>query len=132
VADPAQRRLSSSLAIFWDLIPESCTNYLLRLEAQQYGVKVSTVCPGRVKSEVLYTNPIAGITKDEYIEMGGVKVWDASKAAKVILRDVEKNKPIIAFPFYCRVLWRIHRYLPPMYAWMNKKSLLRYRSIKSS
>jgi len=104
----------------------------LRPEAEQYGVKVSTVCPGRVKSDMLDTNPIAGITKEAYIELGGVKMWDASKAAEVILQGVEKNKPIIVFPSYCRILWLIHRYLPPLYAWMNKKAFLRYRSIKTS
>jgi len=104
----------------------------LRPEAEQYGVKVSTVCPGRVKSDMLDTNPISGITKDQYIEMGGVKMWDASKAAEVILQGVEKNKPIIIFPFYCQILWRIHRYFPCLYAWMNKKAFLKYRSIKSS
>ncbi len=61
----------------------------LRGWLKPYGIKVSVVCPGFVKSEITAKNkfPMPGL-------------MNADKAAKIIQNGINKNKPRITFPCY--------------------------------
>jgi hypothetical protein len=55
---------------------------------------------------------------------------DTAKAARVILRDVARNRAIIVFPFLARYLWWLHRISPTItdfIARMMTKGNRRYR-----
>ncbi len=82
-------------------------SHTLRAEAARHGVKVSVVCPGRVRSAIWGT-PILG---DRVIKAAPADAMAAEAAAAFIWRGVEKNRATIIFPRSSRtsaLLYRLH------------------------
>jgi NAD(P)-dependent dehydrogenase (short-subunit alcohol dehydrogenase family) len=84
----------------------------LRIEAASFGVKVSVVCPGLVDT------PILGATKYVKLDPEALrKIWPGKpipprKAARQILRGVDRNRFYIVLTATVEALWRLHRYAP--------------------
>ena len=73
----------------------------LRLELIPYGIKVSTVCPGFIKTPMTEKNPFK-------MPM----LMDVDKAVSIIVRDLEKGKEDIAFPRLLYAGVRMMNFLP--------------------
>lgn len=86
----------------------------LRMEAAELGVKVSVVCPGEIRTS----------KPNQRYKFGLV---DAKEAAEIILRGVAKNQPIIVFPLYARVLWRLNRLFPKILFPLGRKIVRDFR-----
>jgi short-subunit dehydrogenase len=85
----------------------------LRTEGAGLGVKVSVVCPGPVVSQFVENATRLGeYKKDVFSAIPQFVLMDTAKAARVILRDVARNRAIIVFPFHARFLWWLHRFSP--------------------
>jgi NAD(P)-dependent dehydrogenase (short-subunit alcohol dehydrogenase family) len=84
----------------------------LQIEAAAFGVKVSVVCPGVIDT------PIFDATKYVKLDPGAIKAiaperpMPPRKAARRILRDMERNRFFIVITATAQVLWRLHRYAP--------------------
>jgi NAD(P)-dependent dehydrogenase (short-subunit alcohol dehydrogenase family) len=79
----------------------------LRLEGADLGVKVSVVCPGYVRTPIFDNAVVVGMPREVANRTPGrVKMIEAAEAARVILRGVERNQAVIAFPRYIRWAWR--------------------------
>lgn len=66
----------------------------LRLEAEKYNVKVSTVCPGVIETKVLTTIKTFGVNRKKLVDLMKTSV-SPEKCSQIILRGVVKNKNII-------------------------------------
>jgi NAD(P)-dependent dehydrogenase (short-subunit alcohol dehydrogenase family) len=78
----------------------------LRLEGADLGVKVSVVCPGYVKTPIFDAAVVVGMPREVVNRTPGwVKMIEAAEAARVIIRGVERNQAVIAFPRYIRWAW---------------------------
>jgi NAD(P)-dependent dehydrogenase (short-subunit alcohol dehydrogenase family) len=103
----------------------------LRTEGAGLGVKVSVICPGPVVSRIVENATRLGeYEKDVFSEIPQSMLMDTAKAARVILRDVARNRAIIVFPFLARYLWWLHRISPTItdfIARMMTKGNRRYR-----
>jgi NADP-dependent 3-hydroxy acid dehydrogenase YdfG len=85
----------------------------LRAEAAALGVKVSVVCPGFVHTRALDSATYVGVRKRAVIaEMSSIKMMDAARCARAILRGVERNRAIITDCALTRLLWRLYRLWP--------------------
>jgi NAD(P)-dependent dehydrogenase (short-subunit alcohol dehydrogenase family) len=85
----------------------------LRAEGAGLGVKVSVICPGPVASRIVDdATRLGAYEKDVFTEVPSFMLMDASKAARVILKGVARNRAIIVFPFLARYLWWLHRISP--------------------
>ena len=85
----------------------------LRAEGAGLGVKVSVVCPGPVVSNIVDDATMVGEYKKNFMaDAPQFMLMDTSRAARVILRDVARNRAIIVFPFLARYLWWLHRISP--------------------
>lgn len=74
----------------------------LRVVLAKHGVKVTTICPGFVESELT----------DEY--PGTMPfLWKTDRAARKIADSLEKNRGEVVFPWQMKMLVRIFRCLPP-------------------
>lgn len=99
----------------------------LRYEGADLGVKVSTICPGRVKTDIFKSSIVVNVS-DEYVSNNiSVKAMDVSKAVDIILNGVSHNKAIIVFPFSIRLVWFINRLFPRLLepAWIKAIQNLR-------
>jgi short-subunit dehydrogenase len=84
----------------------------LRIEGHDLGIKVSVVCPGFVQTSLLSGLEGVNVRPDVVRSQMPVKAISAERAAREILRGVARNRPIIAFPFYVRVLTVLYRLFP--------------------
>ena len=93
----------------------------LRAEGAGLGVKVSAVCPGPVVSNIVDDATMVGeYKKNVFAEVPQYMLMDTSRAARVILRDVARNRAIIVFPFLARYLWWLHRINPSISGFVAK------------
>jgi NAD(P)-dependent dehydrogenase (short-subunit alcohol dehydrogenase family) len=89
----------------------------LRIEAKQYGVKVSVLCPGVIRTPILEGGRY-GRLKYEVDADGMREAWerlhpvDPTVLAKKALRSVERNRAIIVVPGWYKLFWYLDRLSP--------------------
>lgn len=83
----------------------------LRMEASQYGVKVSVVCPGFIKTPIYDTTELINMDREK-LKRILPRGSSPQKAARVILADVERNRAVIICPRQARVIWWLNRLAP--------------------
>ena len=86
----------------------------LRAEAQDLGVKVSVVCPGFIRSNIFNATEMLNVPRDAITSNIAFKLVDVETAAEKILKGVQKNKAIIIFPTYAKILWWLYRLSPAL------------------
>jgi len=80
----------------------------LRLEGADLGVKVSVVCPGYVRTPIFDAMLVVGLPREAVLRPPGrIKMVSPEALAQAILRGVERNQPVIAFPRYMSLAWRV-------------------------
>ncbi|MEM7466322.1 MAG: SDR family NAD(P)-dependent oxidoreductase [Pseudomonadota bacterium] len=84
----------------------------LRAEAQDLGVKVSVVCPGFIRSNIFDASEMVKVPREAVVSNIAFKLVETDVAASKILDGVQKNKSIIIFPFYAKILWWLYRMCP--------------------
>lgn len=89
----------------------------LRVEAKAYGVRVSVVCPGVIRTPILQGGrygridlPISEQESEERLER--LRPMDPNLLAKKVLRAVFGNQAIIVFPRWWKLFWYLERISP--------------------
>jgi len=87
----------------------------LRAEAKQYGIKVSALCPGYIRTNIQKTT----LNVSEYLNSEKNKKMNADMkfptpedCINQIMRGVKKNKGIIISPKKHKIYWWLHRIFP--------------------
>jgi short-subunit dehydrogenase len=88
-------------------------SHSLRAEGALYGVKVSVVLPGMVKSE-LWENAINTGDYDykKEMESNPISQITAEQAAVDILKGIKRNRQDIVFPFVNRLIVKLYQMFP--------------------
>jgi NAD(P)-dependent dehydrogenase (short-subunit alcohol dehydrogenase family) len=103
----------------------------LRVEGADLGVKVNLVCPGMMQTPIHETTSLVNVEKDNLPQpMAGKYFLSPEKAAKLILKGVERNKAIIIFPFYARLIWWLYRINPSIFNLLFRKMIRDFRKIR--
>lgn len=94
----------------------------LRYEGVDLGVKVSTICPGHVQTDIYKNMTVANVANDKIVESLPTGAMNPSEAIDIILNGIIKNKAIIIFPASVQWAWRIYRFFPRLLdqAWLQK------------
>lgn len=100
----------------------------LRVEAAGLGVKVSVVCPGYVQTPV-WDCPVLKVRKED-LPKPLFKMIDATKAARYILKGVERNKGFIVFPLHASLLWWLYRINPSILEPLGRKMVRDFRAVR--
>lgn len=104
----------------------------LRLEAADFGVKVSVVCPGFVRTGIFEASPFINIDKQKLLAALPPKMVTPKRAAQIILKGVRKNKAVIVFPFAARIFWWLYRLHPMLLAPIHHKMLADFRRLRTA
>ena len=104
----------------------------LRIEGADLGVKVNLVCPGVLETQIHETIPLVNVERQKMTRPKGIKYVNPAKAAKIILQGVEKNKAIIIFPFYARLIWWMYRLAPAVFQLGFRKMIRDFRKIRTN
>lgn len=103
----------------------------LRHEAAPLGIKVNTVCPGYVSTNLIEDGTMLSASAEEMKKLVPVKFQAPEKAAFEIMKGMARNQAIIIFPFHARLFWWINRVninlLKPVY----QRVLKNFWNIKS-
>jgi short-subunit dehydrogenase len=87
----------------------------LRIEAAYLGVRVSVICPGVVRTPILrggeYGAIKTKIPQEKLDEMWEeLKPMDPVLFAKKVLNGLAKNKAMIIYPAWWKLLWFLNRF----------------------
>ncbi len=102
----------------------------LRAEGEALGVKVSTVCPGFIESNIFRDTPFVNVRREPILEALPFKPVDTDVAARKILDGVARNRAIISFPFYARLLWRLYRLWPGFLSPLSRRMVRDLRRVR--
>jgi len=103
----------------------------LRVEGADLGIKVNLVCPGMLQTPIHETTSWVNADKDKSALPLPKKYYlNPATAAEIILRGVAKNKPIIIFPFYARLIWWVYRLNPALFHFVFRKMIRDFRKIR--
>jgi NAD(P)-dependent dehydrogenase (short-subunit alcohol dehydrogenase family) len=102
----------------------------LRYEAFDVGVKVTTVCPGYILTPLIERLRTYNASPQDVIAHIPVKMVDPNDAAGIILRGVEKNKAIVAFPGYVSFLSFLYHFAPKMFLQYSLKTIRGFRKFR--
>ncbi len=97
----------------------------LRIEGKFYGVKVSAICPGFVATNI-YESAIRDLPAASLLATIPFKIVPLDTASQIIVDSVAKNKELIVFPFYAKLMWWFYRYCYPVASWIGKDTFRRY------
>ena len=99
--------------------PYSTTKYAvvglsstLRLEGRDLGVKVSSVCPGFIESNIYTASETVNVPRGAVMDNIPFKKVPAEVAAQRILKGVISNEAIMVFPWWAKLTWWSHRLWP--------------------
>jgi NAD(P)-dependent dehydrogenase (short-subunit alcohol dehydrogenase family) len=102
----------------------------LRAEGAALGVGVTAVCPGFIDSNIYTASEAVNVPQDKLLAQIPFKKVPADEAARKILDGVARNKPIIVFPGYARVLWWLYRLSPRIVAPLGRRTIQDLRKIR--
>jgi NAD(P)-dependent dehydrogenase (short-subunit alcohol dehydrogenase family) len=100
----------------------------LRLEAVGYGVRVSVVCPGFVRTPIMDSSPLLEGDRAEMLARVPFRMAEPAQAARAILRGVARNRAVIVFPLHAKVLVWLDRWLGPVSRWLWRKAVRDFRA----
>ena len=86
----------------------------LRAEAQDLGVNVSVVCPGFIRSNIFDATEMINVPREAVVSNIAFKLVEPEVAAEKIIKGVIKNKAVIIFPTYAKILWWLYRLSPAL------------------
>lgn len=93
----------------------------LREEAADLGVRVTVVCPGRVRTEISAAATRQGRGREAIDRQRRLRGISAEEAALRILRGVERNRAVVVFPSFSRRIAWTYRYAPFLLRRMMRK-----------
>ncbi len=99
----------------------------LRAEGADLGVKVSAVCPAYIETRIFESGTYAGTDMHGIRSLIPFKFVPVDAAARAVLHGVERNKALIVFPFYARLLWWLTRLHPAIAVAINRQTARAFR-----
>jgi NAD(P)-dependent dehydrogenase (short-subunit alcohol dehydrogenase family) len=92
----------------------------LRIEAQRYGVQVSVLCPGAIRTPILTGGKFGRLKIPGATDAMVLRAWERMRPmapeelARRTLDAVDRNEAIIVFPRWWKALWYLERFSPSL------------------
>lgn len=96
----------------------------LRIEAKEYGVRVSALCPGVIRTPIMHAGEFGRMNLTAAGQQKMMEFWEELKPmdprlfARKALRQVARNVPIIIVPSWWKVMWFLQRLSPRFTSWL--------------
>jgi len=88
-------------------------SHALRIEAAPLGVRVSVVCPGRVKTPIFDRTEMVNCDRDKTMKIAMAPPGiTPEQCAHRILQGMDRNEDIIVPSLYAQFMWRLERLSP--------------------
>ncbi|GAB4338909.1 MAG: SDR family oxidoreductase [Candidatus Abyssubacteria bacterium] len=103
-------------------------SHSLRVEGADLGVKISVVCPGFIRTEIVQNAKLLGIDRAKMMD-SAPKMMSVEQCARIILRGVERNKSTIVITQLAWVTWLLYRIHPDLMIWVGKRFMRKMRQL---
>jgi NAD(P)-dependent dehydrogenase (short-subunit alcohol dehydrogenase family) len=108
----------------------------LRAEGADLGVKVSAACPGDMKTKIYDNMVVVNMPREQVATLSRrthylMPQMSAQAAARVILRGVGRNRPLIVFPTAVQVIWHLYRRFPGLFYRINIHRMRLFRRLRA-
>ena len=95
-------------------------------------VRVSVVCPGFVESNIFTASEAVNVDRERLVANNPFPRVPTEVAAQRILDGVAKNRAVIIFPFYARVMWGLFRLWPGLLAPLARRMVRDFRKLRGA
>ena len=127
----------SGLTPFPGIVPYSASKHAvvglsigLRMEAFEYGIKVSCVCPGIIDTELVDTFESRNLDRNAAVEGLPIKPQPVEECAKAIIHGVRKNYAVIVVTRHAKLIHNLNRFFPSVGRWLGRRSATQSRKFK--
>jgi len=108
----------------------------LRAEGADLGVKVSAACPGDMKTKIYDNMVVVNMPREQVATLSRrthylMPQMSAQAAARVILRGVDRNRPLIVFPAVVQIIWQMYRRFPGLFYRINIHRMRLFRGLRA-
>jgi NAD(P)-dependent dehydrogenase (short-subunit alcohol dehydrogenase family) len=108
----------------------------LRSEGADLGVKVSAACPGDMKTKIYDNMVVVNMPREEVATLSRrthylMPQMSAQAAARAILHGVDRDRPLIVFPFAVQVIWHLYRWFPGLLYRLNAHRMRLFRGLRA-
>lgn len=103
---------------------------MLRFEAADRGVRVTAVCPGFIKTGIYENSTYNRVTQQDAFRQIPFPLVELDVAIEKILHGVARNKEVIVFPAYARILWWLTRVAPGLTVPLHRKTIRALRRVR--
>jgi NAD(P)-dependent dehydrogenase (short-subunit alcohol dehydrogenase family) len=108
----------------------------LRAEGAGLGVKVSAACPGDMKTKIYDNMVVVNMPRERVTTLSRrthylMPQMSAQAAARAILRGVDRNRPLIVFPFAVQAIWHLYRRFPGLFYRINIHRMRLFRGLRA-
>jgi NAD(P)-dependent dehydrogenase (short-subunit alcohol dehydrogenase family) len=108
----------------------------LRAEGADLGVKVSAACPGDMKTKIYDNMVVVNMPREQVATLSRrthylMPQMTAQDAARVILRGVGRNRPLIVFPVAVQIIWHLYRRFPGLFYRINVHRMRLFRCLRA-
>jgi len=99
----------------------------IRIEAKRHGVKVSVVCPGVIRTQILK----GGVYGRSEVDLDTPEIqqqWEKARPmeprdfARRVMKAVDRNKALIIVPGWWKIFWYMERLSPGLNEWLSDKA----------
>jgi NAD(P)-dependent dehydrogenase (short-subunit alcohol dehydrogenase family) len=102
---------------------------VLRIEGEKYGVKVSVVCPGIIRTPIYENCEVVGFDREKVMALSP-KGISPQRCAKIVLKGVERNRGIIPVTALAYAAWWLGRFAPRISRAINRRMLEAFRATR--
>lgn len=103
----------------------------LRLEAEPYGVRVSTVCPGYIETNIQNSTRFVKLDREGLTASIPIKPMSAEDCATRVLKAAEKNQAVIPVQFVAWIDWWLWRLSPRLSLFISRYRAAQFRKHRS-
>ncbi|HYU32826.1 MAG TPA: SDR family NAD(P)-dependent oxidoreductase [Thermoanaerobaculia bacterium] len=105
---------------------------MLRYEGAGRGVRFTAVCPGFIKTGIYDNATYNRVDQRDAFAQIPFPLVELDTAIEKILRGVARNRELIVFPAYARILWWLTRFAPGLTSPLHRKTVRDLRKIRQS
>lgn len=102
----------------------------LRIEAEAFGVRVSVVCPGLIETPILESGKYVKFDRDAILKVAPEKPMNPNKAARLVLRGVDRNELLIVMSATAHLLWHFYRLAPRISVRLGRFTIAKFRGVR--
>jgi len=120
---PAYSTTKAAIAMFSDS---------LRVEAEAFGIRVTTVCPAFIQSGIWNNSQYVNVSQAGARAIVPFPELKTADAVERILRGVARNEARLVFPAYAHLLLWFQQWLPPVSRFLQADTLRKFRQARQS